>query len=178
MLAIAHSQVASIHRENGDLEKAQRAAEMAAVSTQASGDMWSVPERLKTLAELHVAQGRYVEADSVYDRAEAFVDSMIGNVSTVLDKTALIRASSQIYSQHFALIAEQFNDPDKAYAIIEQVRGRVAADLLRAGSIAPSDANRTERTISQLRLKLMTARSTADVARFATKSSWRSSPDG
>ncbi len=44
---------------------------------------------------------------AVYDRAEAFLDSMIGNASTVLEQTAVITASSQIYSQHFALIADQ-----------------------------------------------------------------------
>src|SRR5216684_2796844 len=98
-----------------------------------------------------------------YDRAEAFLDSMIGKVSTALEKTAVITASSQIYSQHFALIAEQFNDPQKAYTIIERVRGRVAADLLAAGSVASSAAKKTERTISQLRLNLMTARSTDEV---------------
>src|SRR5207247_10276448 len=59
--------------------------------------------------------------------------------------------------------AEQFNEPKKAYAIIEQVRGRVAADLLAAGSMAPAGAKRVERAISQLRLKLMAARSTDEV---------------
>jgi hypothetical protein len=88
---------------------------------------------------------------------------MIGNVSTVLEKTAIITASSQIYSRHFALIADHFNDPQKAYAIIEQFRGRTAADLLAAGSVAPLEAKRTERAISQLRLKLMAARSTDEV---------------
>jgi CHAT domain-containing protein len=88
---------------------------------------------------------------------------MIGKVSTVLEKTAVITASSQIYSRHFALIAEHFNNPQKAYAIIEQVRGRVAADLLAAGSVAPAGAKSAERAISQLRLKLMGARSTNEV---------------
>ena len=88
---------------------------------------------------------------------------MIGKVSTVLEKTAVITASSQIYSRHFALIAEHFNNPQKAYAIIEQVRGRVAADLLAAGSVAPAGAKSAERAISQLRLKLMAARSTDEV---------------
>ena len=138
LLAEVYARAAEIHRESGDLEKAERSAELAAASTQASGDVWAVPQRLQTLAELQVARGRYAEADRVYDRAEAFLDSMIGNVSTVLEKTAVITASSQIYSQHFALIAEQFNNPQKAYAIIEQVRGRAAADLLAAGSVAPS----------------------------------------
>ncbi len=88
---------------------------------------------------------------------------MIGNVSTVLEKTAVITAYSQIYSQHFTLIANEFDDPPRAYAIIEQVRGRAAADLLTAGSMAPAGAKGAERAISQLRLKLMAARSTDEV---------------
>ena len=158
-----YSRSTEIYRKSGDLEKAERSAELATASTQASGDVWAVPQRLQELAELQVARGRYAEADRVYDRAEAFLDSMIGKVSTVLEKTAVITASSQIYSQHFALIAEHFNNPQKAYAIIEQVRGRVAADLLAAGSVAPAGAKSAERAISQLRLKLMAARSTDEV---------------
>jgi hypothetical protein len=46
-----------------------------------------------------------------------------------------VTASSDVYSQHFALIAQRFNDPVKAYSIIEQVRGRVTRDLLAS---APS----------------------------------------
>jgi CHAT domain-containing protein len=163
LLADVSARATRIHRESGDLEKAERSAELAAESTQLSGDVWAVPQRLQELAELQVARGRYAEADRVYDRAETFLDAMIGNVSTVLEKTAIVAASSQIYSRHFALIADHFNDPQKAYAIIEQVRGRTAADLLAAGSVAPLEAKRTERAISQLRLKLMAARSTDEV---------------
>ena len=64
---------------------------------------------------------------------------MIGKATTLLEKTAVITASSQIYSEHFSLVADHFNDPKKAYAIIEQVRGRVATDLLSGG--ATSDAS-------------------------------------
>jgi len=163
LLAEVYTRTAEIHREGGDLEAAEQFAELGAASTQESGDVWAVPQRLQVLAELQVARGRYAEADRVYDRAEAFLDSMIGNVSTALEKTAVITASSQIYSEHFALIAERFSDLPKAYAIIEQVRGRVAADLLAAGSVAPPAATRAERAISQLRLKLMAARSTDEV---------------
>jgi len=163
LLAEVYSRETKIHQKSGDLEKAERSAELAAENTQLSGDVWAVPQRLQELAELQVARGRYAEADRVYDRAETFLDAMIGNVSAVLEKTAVITASSQIYSRHFALMADHFNDPLKAYAIIEQVRGRAAADLLAAGSMAPLAAKRTERTISQLRLKLMAARSTDEV---------------
>ena len=162
-LAEVYARATEIHRKSGDLEKAEASAELAAKSTQASGDVWAVPQRLQELAELQIAGGRYAEADRVYDRAETFLDAMIGNVSTVLEKTAVITASSQIYSRHFALVADHFNDPHKAYAIIEQARGRAAADLLAAGFVAPLAAKRTERVISQLRLKLIAARSTDEV---------------
>jgi CHAT domain-containing protein len=163
LLAGVYSRSAEIHRKNGDLERAERSAELAAASTQASGDVWAVPRRLQAVAELQIARGRYAEADRVYDRAEAFIDSMIGKASTVLEKTAVITASSQIYAQHFSLIADHFDNPSKAYAIVEQVRGRIAADLLAAGSVSTRAAKSTERTISQLRLKLMAARSTDQV---------------
>ena len=163
MLAGIYARAADIYQKSGDLDNAERFAELSSASTQASGDLWAVPQHLQILAELQIARGRYEEADRVYDRAEAFLDSMIGSGSTLLEQTAVITASSQIYSQHFALIANHFNDPRKAYNIIEQVRGRAAAQLLASGLATPSRANASERAISRLRLKLMAARSTDEV---------------
>jgi CHAT domain-containing protein len=165
-LADAQSQLSEIYRESGDLAKAEQFAKLAAESTQAGGDMWSVPERLKTLAEVEVLQGRYADADDAYDRASAFIDSLIGNYSSVLAKTAVISASSEVYTEHFSLVTGHFHQLPKAYAIVEQVRGRILADLLMSGSVRPSDATNTERTISQLRIKLMTPTPPRDVQRI------------
>lgn len=166
LLAGIYSQAAEFHRQVGDLDEAEQAVQLAADSTQESGDLWAVPQRLLTLAEIQVAEGRYTDADRVYDRAEAFIESLVGNLSTALEKTAVITASSQIYTEHFALAAGRFNDPSKAYAIIEQARGRVAADLLAAGSVRQSQKEAKDRAISQLKLKLMAARSTQDVRKL------------
>ncbi|PWU04229.1 MAG: hypothetical protein C5B51_17200, partial [Terriglobia bacterium] len=160
LLAGLYAQSAEIHRTNGDLEKAERSAELAAESTQASGDLWAVPRRLQMLAQLQTARASYADAASVYDRAEVFVDSIIGKATTVLEKTAVITASSQIYSAHFSLMADHFNDPKKAFGIIEQVRGRTVRDLLVAGVKSTPAAHSAERVIPRLRLKLMAARST------------------
>jgi CHAT domain-containing protein len=165
-MAEAQSLLSDIYREKGDLPKAEHFASLAAASTQASGDIWSVPERLQALAEIEISQGAYAEADRAYDRAAAFVDSTIGSLSGVLDKTALIKTSSELYSQHFCLIAQHFNNPAKAFSIIEQVRGRITTDLLMAGSVTPEEARKEERTISQLQLKLMAARSTTELHRI------------
>jgi CHAT domain-containing protein/tetratricopeptide (TPR) repeat protein len=158
----AESILADLYLEQGDLPHAKEYAARAAATTQANGDIWSVPDRLQALAEIETKQGEYSEADRTYDRAATFVDSTIGNLSAVLDKTALIKASSELYSQHFCLIAQHFNNPAKALSIIEQVRGRVTTDLLLAGSVTPQQARKQERAISQLQLKLTVARSPAE----------------
>ena len=158
--------LADAYLERGDLPRAAHFADLASGSAQASGDISSVPEVLQTLAGIEIKQGAYAEADRAYDRAVAFVDSAIGNLSGVLDKTALIKSSSELYVEHFSLIAQHFNNPAKAFSIIEQVRGRITTDLLMAGSVTPEQARKEERTISQLQLKLMAARSDAEVSRI------------
>ena len=164
-LAEVYGSTADIYRQAGDLKTAQQFAESAAQASQESGDFWGAPQRLMALAELQVSRGEYADADRSYDRAEAFIDSVIGQSSTALAKTAAIRASSEIFTQHFALAA-RMNDPPKAYSIIEHVRGRVAADLLAAGSVAQPESAAIEHAVSQLRLKLMAARSIEDVRKL------------
>lgn len=162
LLAEVYGSTADLYRQAADLKTAQQFAELSAQSSQESGDFWGAPQRLMAVAELQVGRGEYAEADRSYDRAEAFVDSVIGQSSTALAKTAVIRASSEIFTQHFALAARMSN-PAKAYEIIERVRGRVAADLLAAGSVAEPESGAIERSVSQLRLKLMAARSIDEV---------------
>jgi tetratricopeptide repeat protein len=136
----AQSLLAELYLQRGDLPRAKQYAALAAATTQANGDVWSVPERLQALAEIEIKQGEYSDADRTYDRAATFVDSTIGNLSAVLDKTALIKSSSELYSEHFCLVAQHFNDPARAFSIIEQVRGRVTTDMLMAGSVTPREA--------------------------------------
>lgn len=162
-VAQEEAQIAGLYRRLGNLKQADQYAKLAAVSTQADGEVWTVPERLRTLAEIKTAEGDYAAADRIYDRAEAFVDSSVAGVSGVLDKTAFIKASSLLYAEHFSLIAQHFHNPAKAFSIIEQVRGRVETDLLMAGSRTPAKAEADERALSALRLKLMSARTTAEV---------------
>jgi len=165
-LAEAAAMASDVYRDRGDLAKATEYADRAATATQESGDAWSVPRRLETVALLDMKQGKYREADAVFDRASAFVDALIGTNSSVLQKTAIIRASSDLYTQHFGLVADRLNDAPKAYSIVEQVRGRVTADLLMAGAVASAQAKKDQRAIAELRLKLSGARSSAEVRRI------------
>ena len=165
-LAEAQEMASDIYRDRGEFAKATELARLAATETQESGDEWSVPSRLETLALLNIKQGKYKEADAIFDRASAFVDSLIGNYTSILQKTAVIRAASSLYAEHFALVADQMKDPARAFSIVEQVRGRVTTDLLMAGAVASAQAKKDQHAISELRLKLAGARSIAEVRRI------------
>lgn len=157
------SDLSDLYRLSGSLSKAEELARNAAESAQAAGYVALVPPALHRLAEVQVSQHKYAEADRTYDRAAIIQDAMIGNADSTLGKTALIKAASALYAKHFALVAEHINDTDKAFAIIEQVRGRVMTDLLMAGGNTSPESLEAEKKIARLRLKLTTARSDREI---------------
>ena len=84
----------------------------------------------------------------------------------MLEKTALIKASSDLYTAHFSLLADRLQNTDRAYHIVEEVRGRITTDLLLAGSIASPEARKEQRTLSELRLKLISAQSAPETRKL------------
>jgi CHAT domain-containing protein len=161
--------LAELFKRQGNLERAEFFALQAATSSQASGDKWSLPERLQTLAQLQVARGKYAEADQTYDKASAFIDSALANSSTILEKTALIKASGSLYPEHFNLVVNHLHNPAKGYSMMEQVRGRISADLLTAGSRNSQKARDIEHSISMLQLQMMSAKALPDLNRLRTQ---------
>ena len=157
------SDLSDLYRLDGNLSKAEELARHAAESAQASGNIPRIPPALHALAQVQISQHKYAEADLTYDRAATIQDMMIGNAESTLGKTALIKASSDLYAKHFALVAEYLGDTEKAFAIIEQVRGRVMTDLLVAGVSTSPESLDAEKKVSHLRLQLMTARSDRDI---------------
>lgn len=157
------SDLSDMYRLTGNLSKAEEFARSAAESTQAAGYVDLVPSALHRLAEVQISQQKYAEADRTYDRAAIIQDAMIGNADSTLGKTALIKAASDLYAKHFALVAEHIGDTTKAFSIIEQVRGRVVTDLLISGVQTSSESSEVDRNIARLRLKLMTTRSDREI---------------
>ncbi len=160
------SDLSDLYRLSGNLPEAEEFANKAAASAQSFGILPQIPGYLGVLAEIQIAQHKYVQADQTYDRAAAIQDVMIGNADSVLGKTALIKGAGDLYAKHFALIAEHGGDVSKAFAILEQARGRVLTDLLLLGGTASPDAVAVERKVAELRLKLMSAHSSQDIAQL------------
>lgn len=157
------SDLSDLYRLSGNLSKAEELARSAAETAQAAGYVDLIPSALHRLAEAQIGEHKYAEADHTYDRAAIIQDVMIGNADSTLGKTALIKAASDFYAKHFALVAEHIGDTEKAFAIIEQVRGRVMTDLLMAGVNTSPESIDAEKRIARLRLKLMAAHSDREI---------------
>jgi tetratricopeptide (TPR) repeat protein len=165
-VADAQSALADIYRGTGDLEQAEHFADLAVATTQESGNEWAVPECQRTLAEIQAMRGSYADADETYDRAGAFVDALLGRYSGTVEKIALVKVSSELYTGHFSLLADRLHNPSKAYEVLEQVRGRVMTDLLLAGAVTSDEARAEQWTLSRLRLKLMSVHSATETRRL------------
>ena len=159
------SELSDLYRLSGNLPKAEALASEAATA-QSFGLIPLIPRLLNVLAEIQIDQHKYIEADRTYDRAAAIQDVMIGNADSVLGKTALIKGASDLYAKHFALIAEHSGNVAKAFAILEQVRGRVMTDLLMSGAKTSPEAVAAEHRVAELRLQLMAAHSDQDIAQL------------
>ena len=170
LLADAQFHLADIYRRQGRLARAEQFAAAAAESTQNGGDIYLLPQRLQSVAELQASQGKYRDADRTYDRADDILDTMIGNVRSIQAKIGLITAMSEIYTQHFALVADRSQDIYKAYSILERARGRSTTDLLMSGK--PPDTpeeQQFENQVSRLNLELARAKSRAQIREIRDK---------
>ena len=191
LLADAQLSLADIYRNRGDLSKAESLAAAAVESTRTSNDIYLLPLRLQTLAELQVSQGKYPDANATYDRASDILDVMIGNVKSANAKVGLITSMSSIYTEHFALLADHLNDTAKAFSVLEHARGRVTTDLLT--SVRPLDTpaeDEIEKQINRLNLELTKANSAEQIRKLrdqiflteqrrwliATSDTWKSDP--
>ncbi|PYY13589.1 MAG: hypothetical protein DMG60_21620, partial [Acidobacteria bacterium] len=157
------SELSDLYRLSGNLPRAEALAQEAARSAQSFGFIPQIPRFLHVLAEIQIDERKYVEADYTYDRAAAIQDVMIGNADSDLGKTALVKGAGELYAKHFALIAEHTHDVPKAFAVVEQARGRVMTDLLISGARTSPDSVATENKIARLRLKLMAAHSNTEI---------------
>ena len=156
--------LANLYREQHQLQNAERVLSDVTENEQRNGQLSSLPERLRILAGIQAAQNRIAAADRSYDKAALFVDAAIASDRAIVDKTAWVNEASQLYVEHFSLLAEHHGNPAKLFSIIEQVRGRVLTDVLLGGSTTNETTRGVEIATSKARLALMNSRTTAEAS--------------
>ena len=127
-----------------------------------------MPERLESLAELKIADGKYLEADQIYHRAADIVDVLLGSTTNSQAEGSLIAANSEIFVKHFQLCADHLKNVDDGYKGIEEGRGRTSLDMLR-GAFPTGSAKliAIDRALGRLRQEL--AQAPTDKARAELK---------
>ncbi|MGA8595770.1 MAG: CHAT domain-containing tetratricopeptide repeat protein [Bryobacteraceae bacterium] len=144
--------LADLYRQLGDNGVAERCLTRGLLITQRTPEIWLMPARLESLAELKAADGRYREADRLYHRAADIVDAFLGSTTNPQAERSLISANSQIFVKHFQLCADHLRQVGDAYGGIEEARGRASLDMLRgAFSVNKAKGTAIDQTLSRLR---------------------------
>src|SRR5262249_39306297 len=96
----------------------------------------------------------------LYREAADDVEAMLLNVPDQRSEVALLTAMSRIYIDHFLMAARQLKNTEKAFDVVEQVRGRALTDLLRGSGPRdwdPAVSPAREQEINRLRMHLVQA---------------------
>jgi CHAT domain-containing protein len=164
LLADAQADLAELYSMRGDLARAEEMAQTAAEATHNSGEVYLIPGRLELLGRLRALHGEYAAADAAYSKASDFMEAMLAGDPNASGKSSLIMVMSDLYTGHFALLADHFHDVPRAYSVLERARGRITLDVLNKGAGTDRDkAAAIEHRIGQLHLKLLAAKSSAQV---------------
>lgn len=162
-LADLKSKLSGVYLGQGNLSDAEALARSACSSLKRLDAVPLLPAKMDSLAQVLVSERKYAEADAVFTEAEKLQDALIGKAGTLIAKTALITGADQLYSDHFALLVDRLNRPERAFEVIERARGRALVDLLMSKSSTSRRAVETEHTIARLQLKLKAANSPIQV---------------
>jgi CHAT domain-containing protein len=158
-VAEVDAQLATLYRQTGDLAKAELAARGSVNAHRQIGEVYELPHHLAIEGDIQAALGDLATAQRTFETAERMVGTMLQNTPTPAVKKAVVAAMSQVFLNHFDLEA-RINNVSGAYDVIEEARGRVAADRLRARTVSsrsPPQIAADERRLAQLQLKLLDA---------------------
>lgn len=158
LTARAMLELAKLYRESGDVEKAEEYAAIGAQARMAIGEVYTHAADLAVQADLKAAEGDFDKADALYARATDIVDGMLVNVPTLDARSSLLAAKSDIYVKHFTLAIEKLQDLPKGFHVVEQARGRSAADGLRTRPLEltgePGERSPADAKIARLQMDL------------------------
>lgn len=170
-LAEVNSQLAALHQQMGNLRKAEECAAKSVGAHRELGEVYVIPHHLAVKAAIEAQAGDTAEADRSFQSAEQVVRTMLINAPTLLAKKAVIAAMSEVFVAHFEVAANILHDIPKAYAIIEEARGRVEADRLRSQTTQPVSRTRAqldaEKRVAILQSRLLDTQNPAERERLS-----------
>jgi CHAT domain-containing protein len=159
MEAEGYLHLSEVYEHEKDQTKAIEAIDSGIDQLHLVQEDFDLPVYLARKAELEAGQGDLRRADVLYTQAEELIEAMLVNAPSSRVKSSMISALGNIYVGHFHLALSKFNDPQKAFQIIETARGRAVADSIRYANRYHPAAGLTppEREINALQTRLRDA---------------------
>jgi len=165
MAAQAMFDLARIYRDAGDLKSAEERAAIGVDVSRKVGDRYYLPRDLTVLADLKAQQGQTAAAENFYSQAEDVIDGMLVNTDEAYWNSSMADAMSDTYLHHFELEARVGN-LERAFNVLERVRGRTPAALLEngasSGASEPKEVQALENEVASLQLRLMRSEDSTD----------------
>ncbi len=148
--------LAQAYEHQGDLGKALSVIDHAIDANKRIPDeLYFVPRNLAIKAEIVAKMGKAKEADDLYKKSTAIIDSFLQHVPTRNVERMLIAELGDVYSGYFASACSE-HDYDKALRVLEEARGRVEAQALEHHDYSPPrDPTPEERRLTELNLELI-----------------------
>jgi CHAT domain-containing protein/Tfp pilus assembly protein PilF len=138
--ADAELRMTKLYMKRGELRQAEEAIKKCILASRQLADMYFLPQHLALAGEIETRLGHSRQAEADYEEAEAEIESMLLNVPSAAVKASLIATMDDVFRGHFELAAKK-NQISMAFRILENVRGRIISDNLRARPQAPMSAN-------------------------------------
>jgi CHAT domain-containing protein len=149
-------QLAQAYDHQGDLDKALNTIDRAIDANKKIPDeLYRVPRNLAIKAEIEAKIGKAQEAEDLYKKSTAIIDSLLQHVPTRNVERMLIGQLGDVYSGYFASACRE-HDYDKALRVLEEARGRIEAQALEHHDYIPvTDPTPEERRLTELNLELI-----------------------
>jgi tetratricopeptide (TPR) repeat protein len=118
-------------------------------------ELYLAPANLALKAKILDRMGRSAEADGLFRKSIALVDTMIRRASTLSVERQLLAEMSDIYSAYFAYLSDK-NRYEAALQVLENVRGRSESEALEHhGSQSLHQPTPQEQELTRLNIALI-----------------------
>lgn len=155
-LAQAYFNLATLQREQGELDAAEQSLRQGVVASRRTRDRIYYSRDLTALAQIAVLRGNLNKADKEYTKAENVFESLAFAMNSSFGAHGFAAARSKTYLEHFRLQL-QLGQAEKAFQTIERVRALSAIERQQKLRVNLDSAKlaQPEREVSALQLALL-----------------------
>jgi CHAT domain-containing protein len=173
MRADALYHLCEVYKTQDQFTLAESAINSAIAQQTRAQEAFDLPLYIGEKAEVEAGLHHAARANDLYVQATALAESLLVNAPNSQVKSAMIDTMGEIYLGHFRLALVTLHDPNRAFQIVEDARGRALADSMRSrNGQAKSAPGKTaaDLQIVQLQSELRRAsNSQADIKRLLAK---------